>query len=370
MSTTAAAPVAWTGADVLYVSAGEEGPHATIWTLASHDPDGGPPGDEEVRGAAATHADALRSAPGWTGGEVSEAHDAGVTILTRPLSNSDGATALAAYWALAGSVATAVITAAPGTEDLDVLRAVALDLVAAHRPTFTLTAEEVLVLSATCGLAAPPVMPSAFAADGSPEVRDAALAAARGSLVARGMLVPVGEGVEVVPDLRTALELLLTGEVSLLVTCREKAGSSTRLLGGRDNAYAELAPAGPGCLSLSTGTAHRIVDGYTSWLAPDADAAVPPLTLSVSPEGLQNAVGADSEAEDSVAGMHRLVSIQGLRRRDGAAAALELVWAVGRDHEVWAVQSDDGPSPALRLTPAHRGSIRDGLQEALLFSGP
>ncbi len=67
--------------------------------------------------------------------------------------------------------------------------------------------------------------------------------------------------------------------------------------------------------------------------------------------------------------MCRLVSIQGLRRLVGAAAALELVWAVNRDHQVWSVKADDSSSSVVHLTPAGAGSIAEGLREALLFSG-
>lgn len=375
----------WTGADVLYASAGDEGPHATVWTVATRGVDGGPPGPDEVGDVARTHAEALGSSPDWSGGEVRELQDAGLTILTRSLTHSDGSTALAAYWALPGSVATGIITAGQGTSDTELLRAVALDLAAAHQPTFSLTAEEMLVLSATSGLAAPPVPTTAFTEDSPAAVRDAALLAAQGSLVARGLLTSDGVDLTVIPDLRAPLALLLDGEVSLLVSCREKDGSSSRLLGGGGDTFAELAPSQPGCLSLSTVSTRQLVTRYVRWLSPTVDAASRAEALTVSPERLQLAVAAEvvvagtaapghddlgSSPDDPLTGMCRLVSIQGLRRLVGAAAALELVWAVNRDHQVWSVKADDSSSSVVHLTPAGAGSIAEGLREALLFSGP
>ena len=108
MSTTSDTGVpVWTAADVLYASAGEDGPHATVWTVTSHDVDGGPPGAPEVRDVARTHSESLGSSPGWTGGELTEAQDGAMRVLTRPLSHQDGTVALAAYWAMAGSVGSA-----------------------------------------------------------------------------------------------------------------------------------------------------------------------------------------------------------------------------------------------------------------------
>ena len=394
MSTTSVAPATtWTGADVLYASAGTDGPQATVWTIASRDPQGAPPGPDEIRDIARQHGESVSASAGWSVGEVTVTHAGDLSISTRAMTHADGTAALAAYWALAASVATAVVTAAPGTTaDLDHLRSVATDLALAHRPVFSLTAEEVLVLSSIRGLAAPPVEPSAFGSDSGDAVRDAALASARGSLVARGLLSPDGTELVLAPDLGAALDLLLDSEVSLLVGCRDGAESASRLLGGRAGTFAELAPSTPGCLTLSTATAEAFVDRYTRWLVLDGPSVAAPPPLTVSAERLQAAVAdapADGAAgragelddatgkpaavdgdEDALAQVRRLVSIQGLRRVDGAAAALELVWAVRADGAVWSVKADETRTTRLHLTPADPSSIADGVREALLFSGP
>ena len=183
-------------------------------------------------------------------------------------------------------------------------------------------------------------------------MRQAAHRAARGSLHARGLLVPDGDRLAPVADLHAALRLLLDGDRLLMVSQVGAAGShSTALLGGRAGAVATLRPDAPGLLELSTDSSSRTVTRYAAWLTASVGAGTEGLAPStVSLAELQKCVGSESGPEP-LRGARSMISVRGLRRRGEGAATFEANWVEDSSGQLWSVSAADDLASAV-LAPA------------------
>ncbi|KRF27470.1 hypothetical protein [Phycicoccus sp. Soil802] len=359
-------PTTWSGVDVLHLTDGGEAV-VTLWTIPI--PASAPVTSETLLEVAAIHAAALEEAGDWQPHDLSEQPDGvGGTYFTRELtSTGDGSSAaMGAYFPSQGGIAVATAVD-PGGDDLAALFA---ELVGANRPRFLLTAEDVLALAEATGLAAPPVSPTAYPPDAPEEVRQAAHLAARGSLLARGLLVADGDRLAPVADLRAALALLLDGDRLLLVSQLGTEGvHSTALLGGRGGAVATLRPGAPGLLELSTDGASRTASRYAAWLTPrdGADSkGLAPCTVSLA--DLRTCVGSETGAAP-LRGARSMVSVRGLRRRGDDAATYEANWVEDATGRLWSISATDDLEKA-DLAPADPDAIGQSLARALDFSAP
>ena len=352
---------AWSGVDVLYASAGEDGPQLTVWCRPAPSEES----DDPVEAVARAHADTVAEEGGWVVHDTTTRDDGRggsyvVRTLTPAESGATPATAAAAYWAGPAGVTVAVAR----TERDDDLMALLDEFVAASAPRHVLSAEEVHALCEVTALAPPPLGPTAYPQDAPDEVRAAAHHAARMSLVARGLLVPDGAGLTPVPDLAASLRLLLDGDRSLLVSRTSDDGSSgTSLLGGRDGVVAELAPGPQGTLELSVGAATALATRYAAWLGSDAtppDAASP---FRAGVEEVRASVGG-STGPERLRGARSLASVRGLRRQGEDLSVFEATWLVDAHGTLWSVTPTDDLVTVL-LTPVDAQDVSGRVHDAL-----
>ncbi|SDP38727.1 hypothetical protein SAMN04489867_2273 [Pedococcus dokdonensis] len=372
----------WSGVDVLFLSATGSDADVTLWAIPATG--AAPPAPDQLRSVAEEHAAALADAGDLTPGALTEHADGlGGSYLTRAFTQAmDGSsTSMAAYFDTQGAVAVAMVRA-PSGDDVEGLLA---DLVRANRARFVLAAEDVLALADVTGLAAPPLSPAAYPPDASDEVRRAAHLAARGSLHARGLLVPEGDRLVPVAELGAALTLLLDGDRMLLASRAAGAGvHSTSLIGGRDGVVATLGPGGWGLLELSVSPAGQAVERYAGLLAP------PPEVRTDDPPGQGDPGGSgdmgsaerftarftevqgcvdSSTGPEQLRGSRALISIRGVRQRGDDAAIFENCWVEDADGRLWSVDPTDDLESAV-LTPSEDSAVGASLTRALDFSSP
>lgn len=354
----------WSGVDVLYLAPTGTDATITLWTIPAAASLAVAPGT--LRTVARDHAAAVAAAGDGEPGDLTEHADGyGGTYLVRGFTSPGDGSAMAAYFASQGGIAVAMARDPAGG---DLTRHLA-ELVAADRPRFLLTAEDVLVLADAAGLAAPPLSPTAYPPDAPDEVRRAAHLAARGGLLARGLVVAEDERVVPVADLGVALRLLLDGDRMLLVSKVGGGGHSTVLLGGRDGVVATLGPAAPGLLELSTGSAGQTVARCAEWLTEGVAAqAEEEQPFSARLADVQACVGSSDGPEQLRAALAK-TSIRGLRRRGDDAASFDAAWVEDASRRLWSVSAADDLDSAV-LAPASPRDIGDSLASALDFSAP
>ena len=354
----------WSGVDVLCLTAAGTDATVTLWTIPTA-PAVAVPADT-LHVVATDHAAAVAAAgEGEPAGLSEHADGHGGTYLIQDFTSTGDGSAMAAYFPSQGGIAVAMARDPAGGD----LTRHLVDLVAADRPRFLLTAEDVLVLADVVGLAAPPLSPTAYPADASEEVRQAAHRAARGGLLARGLVVADDDAVLPVADLRAALTLLLDGDRMLLVSKVLGGLHSTVLLGGRDGFVAALGPASPGLLELSTDSAGQTVTRYAEWLADDVDAQAAeaePFTARLA--DVSSCVGS-SAGPAQLRGALAKLSVRGLRRRGDEAATFDAAWVEDASRRLWSVSAADDLESAV-LTPTAPREVADSLAGALDFSAP
>ena len=354
----------WSGVDVLYLAPSGTDATVTLWTIPAAP--SGAVAPDALRAVAKDHAAAVAAAGDGEPDDLTEHPDGyGGTYLTRGFTSPGDGSAMAAYFASQGGIAVAMARDPAGS---DLTRHLA-ELVAADRPRFLLTAEDVLVLADAAELAVPPLSPTAYPPDASDEVRRAAHLAARGGLLARGLVVAEDERVVPVADLGVALTLLLDGDRMLLVSKVGVGGHSTALLGGRDGVVATLGPAGPGLLELTTGSAGQTVARWAEWLTEGVAAHAgdaQPFTARLA--DVQSCLGSSDGPEQLRAARAKL-SVRGLRRHGDDTASFDAAWVEDASRRLWSVSAADDLESAV-LAPAVPRDIGDSLAGALDFSAP
>lgn len=356
----------WSGVDVLYLTAGGDSA-VTLWTIPTTP--SAPVLPDALRELAARHAAAVQEAGDWQPGDLTEHPDGvGGSYLTRRFtSTGDGSSfATGAYFPSQGGIAVAMVVDPVGGDGSELVA----DLVSANRARFLLTAEDVLALAETTGLAAPPVSPTAYPSDASEAVRHAAHQAARGSLHARGLLASEGDQLVPVAELHAALRLLLNGDRTLLVS-RVGAGGvhSTALVGGREGVVATLGPGTPGLLELSTDSSSQAVARYAASLAPRGGVGTEGMApFTVRLDDVKGCVGRETGPEQ-LRGAQSMISVRGLRRRGDDTATFEANWVEDASGRLWSVSAGEDLGSAV-LAPADPDGVADGLAAALDFSAP
>lgn len=354
----------WSGVDVLYLAPTGTDATVTVWTIPAPASVAAPL--DTLRAVATDHAAAVAAAGDGKPDNLTEHADGyGGTYLTRGFTSPGDGSAMAAYFASQGGIAVAMARD-PGGGDLT--RHLA-ELVAADRPRFLLTAEEVLVVADAAGLAAPPLTPTAYPPDASDEVRRAAHLAARGGLLARGLVVAEDERVVPVADLGVALTLLLDGDRMLLVSKVGGAGHSTALLGGRDGVVARLGPAGPGLLELSTGGTGQTVARCAEWLTEDVAAQVEEAQQFTARLSDVQACLDSPDGTEQLRAARAKLSVRGLRRLGDDTASFDAAWVEDASRRLWSVSAADDLESAV-LTPVAPHEVADSLAGALDFSAP
>lgn len=372
----------WTGSDVLYASDPTSGASVTLWTVPtspaatqgsdSHQADL----DALLRGVADDHAGSVLQSGSWLAGAITEREDGvGSSYLLRQLTPLAGQQdlAVAGYWTTPSGVSVAVVTSAtreqatePSTS-ADLAR-VLDDFVVASLPTFTLSAEEVLVLCHLTGLASPPVSPSSYTAESSEEVRDAAHGSALASLLARGLLLPGDEGLRPIPALHESLHLLLEGDRSVLLSVQRPDGDSTVLLGGRRGQLVELSPGEHGTLVLSRTGGLHLHRRYTAWLAPRGTAVSRGAPFRASVDALRAAASVAGTGSSDLSA-RQVVTLRGLHRGGEELSVLDSTWLEDLDGFLWSVSATEDPTSVL-LTPVHTSAPAEALRDVVDFSKP
>ena len=372
----------WTGADVLYASDPSSGASVTHWNVptgptTTHGSNGRHADlDVLLRGVAEDHAGSVAQSGDWLAGTTTEHADgAGGSYLLRQLTPTGGRqdVAVAGYWTTPSGVSVAVATSATREQTTEPsvpadLARVLEDFVVATLPTFTLSAEEVLVLCHLTGLASPPVSPSSYTAESSEEVRDAAHGSALASLLARGLVLPGDEGLRPIPALHESLRLLLEGDRSVLLSVQRPDGDSTVLLGGRQRQLVELSPGEHGTLVLSRTGAPHLLRRYAAWLAPRGTEPARGAPFRASVDSVRAAASAAGDDPEGLSA-RQVVTLRGLHRRGEELSVLDSTWLEDPEGALWSVSATEDPASVL-LRPVDASATAEALRDAVDFSKP